>query len=246
MAAARPRPFRVLAFLVPVMAVAAVVAGVVGAGYGSHAGTDRARAKLAGHGRDGVRSPYPSPTTFAPEPFVSSMPRPLLTQLRNVPPQTVVGPPYAGRGPVRVLSPNLPFSFRAPGRSWATDVTPPSQDIAYSEAYSTPTGSETPTTSPLRVMFAWRVCGQCGSQDAALFDTRFERHFAIASMRMSPADIDTRYAETRSATHYNLMVRRLYRAPDGRTYLVDYLVRSSAQNRRTAQLLANEIRTQMS
>lgn len=242
----RPRPWRVLAFLVPVMVVAAVVAGIVGAGYGGGAATERARAKLTAQARDGVRSPFPAPTTFPPEPFISSMPRPQLTKLRDLPPQTVVGPPYAGRGPARVLSPNLPFSFRAPGRSWATDMTSPSQDIAYSEAYSRPTGDETPVTSPLRVVFAWRTCGHCGAHDAAEFDRRFERHFAIASVNLSAADVGTRYAEMQSSTHYNVFVRRLFLAPDGRTYLVDYLVRSTAQDKRTAQQLANEIRTQMS
>jgi hypothetical protein len=242
----RPRPWRVFAFLVPVMVVAAVVAGVVGANYGSGTATERARAKLTSQARDGIRSPYPSPTAFAPEPFISSMPRPLITKLRSLPPQTVVGPPYQGNGPATVLSPNVPFSFRAPGQSWATVVTPPSQDIAYSEAYSRPTGDETPTTSPLRVVFAWRACGQCTASDAAPFDHRFERRFAIASVHLKAAGTGTWYAEARSTTHYNLMVRRLFLAPDGHTYLVDYLVRSTAQDRRTAQQLGNEIRTQMS
>lgn len=237
---------RVLGFLVPVMVVAAVVAGIVGAGYGGSAATERSRAKLTTQASDGIRSPYPTPSTFPPEPFVSSMPRPQLTKLRDLPPQTVVGPPYRGRGPVRVLSPNLPFSFRAPGRSWATDAPPPGQDIAYSEAYSTPTGDETPTDSPLRVVFAWRACGRCSAHDVAVFDRRFERHFAIASVHLSPADSGTWFAQMRSSTHYNLFVRRRYVAPDGRTYLVDYLVRSTAQDRSTAQQLANEIRTQMS
>ncbi|MBO0827301.1 MAG: hypothetical protein J2P24_05915 [Streptosporangiales bacterium] len=242
----RPRPWRVLAFLVPVMVVAAVVAGVLGAGYGSGTATGHARAKITARARDGARSPYPTPTAFPPEPFMSSMPRPLLTDLRSLPPRTVVGSPYAGRGTEQVLSPNLPFSFRVPGRSWAVDVTPPGQDIAYSEAYSRPTGGETPVTSPLRVVFAWRACGRCGSKDAAPFDRRFERHFAIASVHLSAAGAGTWYAEQASPTHYNVFVRRLYRAPDGRAYLVDYLVRSTARNRATAQQLANEIRTQTS
>lgn len=239
-------PWNVFVLLLPITVIASLVAGAVGHGYGESVGRANAAAELASRSRDGVRPPLPSPSTLAPEPFISSMPRPFRTALdRDATPIRIVGPAYSAPKGAKVLSPNVPFSFRVTGRAWRTSTPVPEQDIAFSQAFSRPTGDETTETSPLRVDFAWRVCGECSAADAPAFDKRFRERWDLPSYRLRELATGTYYAEVEDGEHYHLVVRRNFDSPDGRVYVVQYATRAPLSDKTKAQQLANEIRSQL-
>lgn len=240
-------PWNVFVLLLPITIIASLVAGAIGHGTGETAGRGNASAELAARTRDGARQPLPSPTTLAPEPFISSMPRPFKTKLdRDAATIRIVGPGYSAPKGAKVLSPNVPFSFRVTGKAWS-EVTPtPDQDIAFSQAFNRPTGDETAATSPLRVDFAWRVCGECSAADAPEFDKRFRERWEVPSYRLRELATGTYYAEVEADGYYYLVVRRTFRSPDGRLYVVQYAARAPLGDKAKAQALANEIRSQLS
>lgn len=240
-------PWRVLVLLVPIVVVLVVVAGGVGFAYGKPAGEAHVKNTLADKSRDGVRTPVPRPSKIAPEPFISSMPRPKLTRLNTTaPPVRLVGPAFNTDQRTQTLSPNLPFSFRAPAGKWQVDTPLPRQDIAFADAYSKPTGTETAATSPLRAAFAWRACGKCSGGSVTTFDEQFRKHHDAPAVELSRKSSRTSYAELDSGATYYLIVRHLFDGSDGRTYLVEFLTQAPAADRQQAQQLANEILTQIS
>ncbi|MQA77902.1 MAG: hypothetical protein GEV10_05380 [Streptosporangiales bacterium] len=240
-------PWNVFVLLLPITVIASLVAGAIGHGNGETAGLAKASAELAARTRDGARPPLPSPTTLAPEPFISSMPRPFRTGLdRDATPIRIVGPTFSAPKGAKVLSPNVPFSFRVAGKAWRTTTPAPEQDIAFSQAFSRPTGSETAATSPLRVDFAWRVCGKCLAADAPTFDKRFRERWDLPSYRLRQLATGTYYAEVEGDEYYHLVVRRNFDSPDGRVYVVQYATRAPLDDKAEAQELANEIRSQLS
>ena len=197
--------------------------------------------------RDGVRTPVPRPNRIAPEPFISSMPRPKLTGLNTTAPATtLVGPAFDTDQRTRTMSPNLPFSFRAPEGRWKVETPFPEQDIAFADVYLRPTGTETTATTPLRAAFAWRACGKCSAGAVAAFDKRFREHHNAPAFQLQRKSSRTAYTEITDGATYYLVVRHLFDGSDGRTYLVDYLTQAPSSEKVRAQQLGNEILTQIS
>ncbi|MQA05425.1 MAG: hypothetical protein GEV07_22770 [Streptosporangiales bacterium] len=241
------KPWRVFLALVPLVAILAAVAGAIGYGYGESTGTRQVRKQLASTEPANSESPRATPAKPVPEPFISSMPRPMRTGLRaGATPQQVVGPEFDASQPTRTLSPNVPFSFRAPKGKWTQRTPHPLRDIAYASAFYRPSGDETAKTSPLYAAFAWRACGKCSLSDVPEFDQRFREFHGTPDFELEQKSDHTAYDEvTDGETHY-LVVRHVFESPDGNTYLIDYLVRAPAAEREQAQQLANEILTQSS
>lgn len=240
-------PWRVFVFLLPVVVVLVVVATAVGYAYGKPAGEEHVKEDLSRQSHDGVRTPVPRPTSVAPEPFVSSMPRPHLTRLnRDAQPTALVGPEFQTDRKTQVLHPNLPFSFRAPAGNWKVETPFPEQDIAYADVYLRPTGTETAATSPLRAAFAWRACGECTAGSVEAFDKRFRDEHDTPEFQLRRMDSRTSYEEITGDAMYYLVVRHLFDGSDGRTYLVDYMTQAPVADKEQAQQLANEILTQLS
>lgn len=245
--AADRRPRGVFVVLVPLVLVLTAVATVAGYGYGKSAGETHERNDLALGSEDGVRTPLRGPKSPAPEPFVSSMPRPTATRLNTAgAPVSVVGPTFDADQRTRTLSPNLPFSFRVPKGTWKTDTPPPGRDIAFAAAFSRPSGTESADTSPLAAVFAWRACGACTADDVPTFDERFREHHGLPAFQLRGDSAETEQGELTEGSDYYVVVRHLFDAPDGNTYLVDYATTAPADQQEQAQQLANEILTQMS
>lgn len=239
-------PRRFFAVLTPIVVVLVVVAGIVGYGYGRPAGQANVRENIAKNSRDGVRTPVPRPTSIAPEPFISSMPRPQLTALETTGPQaTLFGPPFQTDQRTQTVHANLPFSFRVPAGKWQVDAPFPQQDIAYADVYLRPTGTESAATSPLRAAFAWRACGKCNKAAVEAFDQRFRKHHDAPEFQLQRWDSRTHYTDITGGAQYYVVVRHLFDGSDGRTYLVEYLTQAPSGDKEQAQQLANEILTQL-
>lgn len=242
------RPWKVFVALVPVAIVLTLVASVVGFGYGKSAGTTHVEEELATRSAGGGGTPVASPKSAPPEPFVSSMPRPTRTKLRPAAmPRSLVGPTFDVSQPTTTLSPNLPFSFRAPAGNWQEETPYPRRDIAYATAYlEPPEGGESEADSPLLAAFAWRACGACSLDDVPAFDQRFRSHHDAPAFDLEMRSDDTGYDQLTEDGYYYLVVRHVYESADGNTYLVAYLTRAQESDKQTAQQLANEILTQTS